>query len=64
MNRIYLVMVIGAMVGQSIYGSPGTSIYNLYSDHRAMRIDDILTVMIVEQAKAGSESKTNTCYNV
>jgi flagellar L-ring protein precursor FlgH len=38
----------------------GSSIYNLYSDHRAMKIDDILTVMVVEQAKAGSESKTNT----
>lgn len=33
---------------------------NLFSDHRAMRVDDILTVMIVESAKAGSESKTNT----
>ena len=36
------------------------SVHNLYSDHRAMKIDDILTVMIVESAKAGSESKTNT----
>jgi len=33
---------------------------NLFSDHRAMRVDDILTVLIVESAKAGSESKTST----
>ena len=37
-----------------------SSIHSLFSDHRAMRVDDILTVLIVESAKAGSESKTNT----
>ncbi|HEX3019417.1 MAG TPA: flagellar basal body L-ring protein FlgH [Chitinispirillaceae bacterium] len=36
------------------------SVYSLYSDHRAMRVDDILTVLIVESAKAGSESQTST----
>ncbi len=35
-------------------------VQNLFSDHRAMRVDDILTIIIVESAKAGSESKTNT----
>jgi flagellar basal body L-ring protein FlgH len=30
------------------------SVYSLYSDHRAMKVDDILTVLIVESAKAGS----------
>ncbi|MDG5815407.1 flagellar basal body L-ring protein FlgH [Chitinispirillales bacterium ANBcel5] len=35
-------------------------IHSLFSDHRAMGVDDILTVMIVESAKAGSESRTNT----
>jgi flagellar L-ring protein precursor FlgH len=34
--------------------------HSLFSDHRAMRVDDILTIIIVESAKAGSESKTNT----
>jgi len=34
--------------------------WSIYSDHRAMQIDDIVTVQIVESAKAGSESKTNT----
>ena len=37
-----------------------SSFINLYSDHRAMQIDDILTIMVVESAKAGSESGTNT----
>ncbi|MBD3346729.1 MAG: flagellar basal body L-ring protein FlgH [Chitinivibrionales bacterium] len=36
------------------------SIYSLYTDHRAMKVDDILTVIIVEEAKAGSQSGTKT----
>jgi flagellar L-ring protein precursor FlgH len=35
-------------------------VYNLYTDHRAMKMDDILTVLIVENAKANSNSSTNT----
>ncbi len=38
----------------------GEQIYSLYTDHRAMKVDDILTVIIVEEAKAGSRSGTNT----
>jgi len=34
--------------------------YSIYNAHRAMRTDDILTVVIVESAKAGSQSGTNT----
>ena len=37
-----------------------TQIHSLFSDHRAMRVGDILTIIIVESAKAGSESRTNT----
>jgi flagellar L-ring protein FlgH len=33
---------------------------NIFSDRRAVRTDDILTVIITESAKAGSESGTNT----
>ncbi|MBN1130583.1 MAG: flagellar basal body L-ring protein FlgH [Chitinispirillaceae bacterium] len=33
---------------------------NLFSDQRAIKIDDIVTILIVESAKAGSESQTNT----
>ncbi len=34
--------------------------FSLYTDHRAMRKDDILTIMIVENSKAGSQSSTST----
>ena len=40
-----------------VYSAP---VVNLFSDHRAMKVDDILTIMIVESAKAGSESGTTT----
>jgi flagellar L-ring protein precursor FlgH len=33
---------------------------NLFSDQRAIKTDDIVTILIVESAKAGSESQTNT----
>lgn len=36
------------------------NVYSLYTDHRAMKKDDILTVLIVENAKAESQSSTNT----
>src|SRR5665647_2907181 len=44
-------------VTYSVYSAP---VGNLFSDHRAVRTDDILTVLIVESAKAGSESNTKT----
>jgi flagellar L-ring protein precursor FlgH len=34
--------------------------HSLFSDHRAMRVNDILTIHIIESSKAGSESNTNT----
>jgi flagellar L-ring protein precursor FlgH len=37
-----------------------TQVPNLFSDQRAIKVDDIVTILIVESAKAGSESKTNT----
>lgn len=46
-----------ALFWYSLFSAP---IPNLFSDHRAMSIDDILTIMIVESAKAGSESGTKT----
>ncbi|MBD3319600.1 MAG: flagellar biosynthesis protein FlgH [Chitinivibrionales bacterium] len=42
------------------YSSDAASVYSLYTDHRAMKVDDILTVLIVEEAKAGSQSGTRT----
>lgn len=38
----------------------GATVHSLYTDHRAMKVDDILTVFIVEEAKAGSKTGTNT----
>jgi len=42
------------------YVANSSDVYSLYTDHRAMKQDDILTVLIVENAKAGSQSSTNT----
>ncbi len=52
----FTVLFIAAMsyIG---YSAP---MVNLYSDHRAMRVDDLLTILIDESAKAGSESGTKT----
>jgi flagellar L-ring protein precursor FlgH len=42
------------------YTAESAPMMNLFSDHRAMRVDDILTILIDESAKAGSESGTKT----
>ena len=34
--------------------------FNLYTNHRAMRVDDILTVVIDENANAASQTSTST----
>ncbi|MBD3317023.1 MAG: hypothetical protein GF344_14635 [Chitinivibrionales bacterium] len=54
-RKILISVVAGWMV--TAYGG---NMYSLYTDHTAMREDDILTVMIVESAKAGSQTGTNT----
>lgn len=56
-HLIKAVLIILSAISFAVYSS---SMYSLYSDHRAMKVDDILTVMVVESAKAGSESNTNT----
>ncbi|MGB7570022.1 MAG: flagellar basal body L-ring protein FlgH [Chitinivibrionales bacterium] len=43
-----------------VMSASAAPIYNLYNAHRAMRVDDILTVVIVESANGGSQSGTNT----
>jgi flagellar L-ring protein FlgH len=42
------------------YSCFATEVSNLFSDQSAIKTDDILTIMIDESAKAGTESKTNT----
>jgi flagellar L-ring protein precursor FlgH len=54
--RIAIVTLFLALVC-SVGAAP---VADLYSDHRAMKVDDILTVVVIENAKAGSTSKTNT----
>ena len=55
-SKIALLLSVSLMLLQA-WAAP---IYNLYNAHRAMRVDDILTVVITESAKAGSQSGTNT----
>lgn len=58
--RVSMVMsAAGAalLFSTAVFAAP---MHSLFSDHRAMRVDDILTIHIVESSKAGSESNTNT----
>jgi flagellar L-ring protein precursor FlgH len=52
-------VLIGTMISAATCMA-GSSIYDLYTAHRAVQVDDILTVLIVEQATAGSQSGTST----
>jgi flagellar L-ring protein precursor FlgH len=57
MKKSIITLTIIFSILPSLYAA---SAYNIYNAHRAMRVDDILTVVIVESAKAGSQSGTNT----
>ncbi len=59
MKKMVGVMLLFAVLSMS-YLAYGSNVYSLYTDHRAMKKDDILTVLILENAKAGSQSSTNT----
>jgi len=48
-------LVVFAMASQAT-----PRMQNLYSDHRAVNADDIVTILIDEEASAGSKSETNT----
>ncbi len=54
--RIFSLLALFSMSYSALCGD----VYSLYTDHRAMKTHDILTVLIVENAKAGSQSSTNT----
>ena len=54
-----LLLALSAVVITAYTVSAG-AVYSLYTDHRAMRHDDILTILIVENSKAGSHSTTTT----
>jgi flagellar L-ring protein precursor FlgH len=59
MNKaVFFAVSIAAMV---VYQEVSAAqVPNLFSDQRAIKVDDIVTILIVESAKAGSESATNT----
>jgi flagellar L-ring protein precursor FlgH len=59
MRRASLISVLVISAVCAVSGATD-KVYSLYTDHRAMRVDDILTVIIIESAKAGSKSGTNT----
>jgi flagellar L-ring protein FlgH len=59
MNKNMGRNILSALIAM-VYIASAAPVGNLYSDHRAVRNDDILTVLIVESAKAGSESNTKT----
>lgn len=54
--KLKLILGLALMVSFA----QAAKIYNLYTDHRAMQEGDLLTVMIVENAKAGTNSSTKT----
>ena len=55
-----IIRTIAVVMLSMSYVVSAAAIHNLYSDHRAMKVDDILTILIDESAKAGSQSKTAT----
>ncbi|MDR2693051.1 MAG: flagellar basal body L-ring protein FlgH [Chitinispirillales bacterium] len=57
MNGFKKVLAAVALTAVAVNAA---QVQNLFADPRAVRVDDILTIIIVESAKAGSESKTNT----
>jgi flagellar L-ring protein FlgH len=58
--RSIRIAVMAAAIASATVCRAAPSIYDLYTAHRAMQVDDILTVLIIEQAKAGSQSGTST----
>ena len=57
MKKYFFPLLAFFLLNNMIFAASSLSIYNA---HRAMHVDDILTVVIVESAKAGSQSGTNT----
>jgi flagellar L-ring protein precursor FlgH len=58
MNKVVFIaiLMVSLLANQVI----AAQVPNLFSDQRAIKVDDIVTILIVESAKAGSESATNT----
>jgi flagellar L-ring protein precursor FlgH len=58
MKRIMCIALFAIISGYYICNA--ASVPNIYSDQRALRVDDILTIEINESATAADQSQTNT----
>jgi flagellar L-ring protein precursor FlgH len=54
---VYLALCCAGLLPVKVVAA---QVPNLFSDQPAIKVDDILTILIVESAQAGSECKTNT----
>lgn len=54
------IAAVSVLVAACYFVVSAGSLYSLYNDRKALSTDDILTVVVTESAKAGSQSGTNT----
>jgi flagellar L-ring protein precursor FlgH len=59
MKKLFVFFMITVFAN----GAVAAKIHSIYSDRKAMREGDILTVLIVENSEANSKSSTNTKKN-
>ena len=61
MNRKSLISIVLALVAVSAFSAP-VSLYgtNLYTDKKGKKAGDVVTVLVLEAAKAGSDTRTET----
>jgi flagellar L-ring protein precursor FlgH len=60
MKKNMKLVAVSIVIAISCVAAFAGSNYSLYNDRKALGTDDILTVVIIESAKAGSQSGTNT----
>jgi flagellar basal body L-ring protein FlgH len=55
------IILIGALVAAALAGAQALPRnYSLYTDKKAKRAEDVITVLIVENAKASNDTKSAT----
>lgn len=61
-NKIpcYTQLVIWALLLVSMAGAANPIHYSLYTDKKGKRAGDVVTVLVIEAAKAGSDTRTET----
>lgn len=59
MSKRTVTFILGGALGAALAdGLPRN--YSLYTDKKAMQVEDVITVLIVEDAKATNDAKTST----